>query len=126
MSATGTDSDERQRVQDEPVAMVIGVPLQVGAHDGFGFGARQISRRVQPRGVDAPQVPQQALFGDAFGDPTHGALLHAAQEGLRFLDRLLMARALGLLQLFVELRAHPREKALTSPGSSVSSCSAAS
>jgi hypothetical protein len=37
--------------------------------------------------------------------------LGAAKERLRLLDRLLMPRLLGFLQLLVELRAHAREKA---------------
>ena len=82
--------------------MVVGVPLQVGAHDRLGLGGRQIGRRVQRRRVDFAQVPQQALLGDALGDPAQAALLHAAEKRLRLFDRLLMPRALGFLQLLVE------------------------
>ena len=72
---------------------------------------RQIGRGVQRGGVGLAQVPQQALLGDALGDPAQAALLHPAEERLRLFDRLLVPRVLGFLQLLVEPRAHPREEA---------------
>ncbi len=61
--------------------------------------AGRSAERVQRRRVDLAQVPQQPLLGDALGDPAHAALLHAAEKGLRLFDRLLVPRALGVLQL---------------------------
>jgi hypothetical protein len=71
-------------------------------------------RMIESRGgLRGPQVPEQPLFRDALGNPPHHTLMHAAEKRLRLLDDRLVPRLFGLLQLFVEPVAEPREEART-------------
>ena len=47
-------------------------------------------------------MPQQSLFGDAFGNPGQAALVDAAEKRFRFLDRRLMPGILRVFQLLME------------------------
>ena len=80
---------------------------------------------MQRRDGGRAQVPQQALLGDAFGNPTQAAPVHPAEKRFWLFLRRLVPCLLGFLQLLAEPVAHAREEAL-SPGSTVSSSSGAS
>ena len=90
--------------------MMVGVPLQGRAPDRVRLIGGQIGWCVECGRVNLPQVPQQPLLRHALGNPPHAALLHAAKKGVGFLDRFLVTRLFGFLQLRSEPRAHAGEE----------------
>ena len=78
---TGHQDEQRRQqdqhaVDDEPAPMLLEVGLQRRPHDAHRGVAGQVVRMHQDGLVLAAQVPEQALFGDAFGHHPQRAALH--------------------------------------------------
>ena len=108
--------DHQDRVDDEPAAVLLEVALQAGAHDLQRPAVGHV-RGVMERHLGLmAQVPQQALLGDAVGQPGERTRLHTTDDALRlieFLGRLrssTVARLLGGREHRRELMLQPGDQ----------------
>ena len=70
-------ADHQDRIDGQPEPMLVEVPCQLSPHHRDGVAPLHVVGVQQRRGLVASQIPEQALLGDALGNPPHRASFHA-------------------------------------------------
>jgi len=76
-------TEQQNAVDDQPETMPLPVALERATYQRMRLLEGQVLRMKRGDGRFAPQIPQQALLGDAFGDPPHDPVLETAEAGGR-------------------------------------------
>lgn len=88
---------EAEAVEREPELVLVEIASELLPHPRRRIGSVDIVGMKQSRRGLTPQVPEEPLFGDAFGDPPHAASARTRQHStLRFVGAPLPALALRL------------------------------
>ena len=119
-------ADKEQRVDDQPEAMLLEVLAQQRAKDRLRPCGVEVVGVEKRDGRLVAQVPEQALLGDAFGNPAHDPRLGARHPSLMFcgLGAAACRRSRSASASMVRNRSRSRRKNPFGASSTASSLSA--